>query len=87
MSIDHLTIIGERINPGFKSSKVLLDEKDLNGIRQLAISQAGKGADCLTVNVGTAATDDPDFLVDVIRTMQDATDLPLSFDYPNKEIQ
>ncbi len=87
MSIENLTIIGERINPGFRSSKVLLDEKDLDGIRRLAISQAEKGAGFLTINVGTAATEDPGFLVDVIHTVQDATDLPLSFDYPSKEVQ
>ncbi len=87
MSIENLTIIGERINPGFKSSKLLLDGKDLDGIRKLAISQAEKGADYLTINVGTAATDDQAFLVDVIQTVQDATALPLSFDFPNKEVQ
>lgn len=86
-SIDDLTIIGERINPGFKSSKALLDAKDLDGIRQLAVLQEEKGAQYLTINVGTAAADDPGFLVDVIREVQEAVDLPLSFDYPNKEVQ
>ncbi len=86
-SIDNLTIIGERINPGFKSSKALLDAKDLDGIRQLAVSQEEKGAQYLTINVGTAASDDPGFLVDVIREVQEVADLPLSFDYPNKEVQ
>jgi len=86
-SIDDLTIIGERINPGFKSSKELLDDRNLDGIRQLAVLQKERGAEYLTINVGTAASDDPGFLVDVIRTVQDAVDLPLSFDYPNKEVQ
>ncbi len=86
-SIDDLTIIGERINPGFKSSRALLDAKDLDGIRQLAVIQEEKGARYLTINVGTAASDDPGFLLDVIREVQDAADLPLSFDYPNKEVQ
>lgn len=86
-SIDNLTIIGERINPGFKSSKALLDAKDLDGIQQLAVLQQEKGAKYLTINVGTAASEDPEFLVDVIHKVQDAADLPLSFDYPNKEVQ
>ncbi len=86
-SIDNLTIIGERINPGFKSSKALLDAKDLDSIQQLAVLQEEKGAKYLTINVGTAASDDPEFLVDVIHKVQEATDLPLSFDYPNKEVQ
>jgi 5-methyltetrahydrofolate--homocysteine methyltransferase len=85
--IDGLTIIGERINPGFISSKALLDAKDLDGLQQLAVSQQEKGAQYLTINVGTAASDDPEFLVDVIRKVQEVADLPLSFDYPNKEVQ
>ena len=87
MAIKNLTLIGERINPGFKTSKLLLDSKDLKGIRELAISQTRKGAHYLTINVGTAATDDPDFLVNVIRRVQEAVDVPLAFDYPNREVQ
>lgn len=87
VTVEDLTIVGERINPGFRSSKALLDSKDLEGIQQLALSQKRKGARYLTINVGTAATDDPGFLVDVIRKVQEVVDLPLSFDYPNKEVQ
>jgi cobalamin-dependent methionine synthase I len=87
MSIDNLTIIGERINPGFRRSKELLDNKDLDGIRDMAVMQAEKGADYLTINVGDASTDDPDFLVDLIHTVQDAVSIPLSFDYPGKDVQ
>ncbi|MFV1994705.1 MAG: dihydropteroate synthase [Verrucomicrobiales bacterium] len=85
--MDNLTIIGERINPGFKSSKQLLDNKDLEGIQRLALSQADKGADYLTINVGTAATSDPDFLVGVILAVQQSVDIPLAFDYPSKHVQ
>ncbi len=87
MSIEKLTLIGERINPGFTTSKLLLESKDLKGIRELAVAQVRKGVHYLTINVGTAATDDPDFLVDVIRSVQGTVDVPLSFDYPNKEVQ
>ncbi|MBI24278.1 MAG: dihydropteroate synthase DHPS [Roseibacillus sp.] len=87
MSIENLIIIGERINPGFKTSKNMLDCKDLDGIQQLAVSQTVKGAHYLTINVGTAATNDPEFLCEVIRKVQEVTDLPLAFDYPNRSVQ
>ena len=41
-----IRIIGERINPGFKSTKRLFDESDLPGIQALAVrilSRGGKG--------------------------------------------
>ena len=39
-----IRIIGERINPGFKSTKALFDEQDLPGIQALAVKQAEAGA-------------------------------------------
>ena len=36
-----ITVIGDRINPGFKSTKALLDNEDLAGIQALAV-QAGR---------------------------------------------
>ena len=87
MSISDLTIIGERINPGFASSKALLDSRDLAGIQQLAIGQTKKGAKYLTLNIGEIAIQDPQFVVEVTRAIQDATHLPISFDYPNRAVQ
>ena len=86
--IEGLTLIGERINPGFKSSRELLEAKDIGGLQALAVDQVEKGG-CgyLTVNVGDAATRDQAFLADLIRAIQDAVDLPLAFDYPNREVQ
>ena len=43
MSLPHLTIIGERINPGFASSKALLDAEDLPALQALAVSPDGTG--------------------------------------------
>ena len=37
MSFENLNIIGERINPGFKSSLKLIEEQDVAGIQQLDI--------------------------------------------------
>lgn len=88
VAIEGLKLIGERINPGFRSSKELLDAKDLPGLQALAVDQVRKGGCAyLTVNVGEAGTRDPQFLVDLIRAIQAVVDLPLAFDYPAREVQ
>jgi cobalamin-dependent methionine synthase I len=87
MSLPHLTLIGERINPGFASSKALLDAEDLPALQALAVSQVEKGAHYLTINVGDKATSRPDFLVKLITAVQDAVDVPLAFDYPHHSVQ
>jgi 5-methyltetrahydrofolate--homocysteine methyltransferase len=87
MRLQNLTIIGERINPGFASSKALLDACDIQGIQALAISQVEKGARYLTINIGERAEKDSAFLIDVIRAVQNVVDVPLSFDYPNRSVQ
>ncbi len=43
MTRRNLIIIGERINPGFKSSKSFIDNSDFEGIQALAINQAAEG--------------------------------------------
>ncbi len=87
MSINSLTIIGERINPGFASSKALLDAQDIGGLQKLAVSQHQKGAEYLTINVGEQADTSPEFLAHLIEAVQEVSDLPLSFDYPHQSIQ
>lgn len=82
-----LTIIGERINPGFAASRALLDAEDIPGLQQLAREQEAKGAHYLTINVGEKAAARPDFLAALIRAVQEVTSLPLSFDYPNCAVQ
>ncbi len=87
MGIDKLTIIGERINPGFKSTKLLFDNHDVAGIQALAQQQVSKGASYLNINLGDLALKQPDFMVAVIRAVQDVVSVPLSFDFPNVEVQ
>ena len=87
MPIPGLQVIGDRINPGFKSTKDLFDNDDLAGIQGIAVKQAEAGAAYLDVNCGRRAKDDPDFLVAVIEAIQDTVDIPLCFDFPNYEVQ
>lgn len=82
-----LTIIGERINPGFKSTKELFEKDDLPGIQKLAIRQASAGAAYLNVNIGGRAVTDRVFMKAVIEAIQEVVDLPLSFDFPNVDVQ
>jgi len=83
----NLRIIGERINPGFKSTRELFEKSDLPGIQALAVKQAEAGARYLNVNIGARALTDPDFMVRAIRAIQEVTDLPLSFDFPSLAVQ
>ncbi len=87
MAIEGLAIIGERINPGYQSSKVLLDNEDIDGIQKLAISQVEKGAVALNLNVGDRATSNPKYFAEVIRAVQAVVSVPLSFDSPDPAIQ
>jgi cobalamin-dependent methionine synthase I len=87
MSIPSLKIIGERINPGFASSKALLEAEDIPGLQKLALDQARKGANYLTINVGDKATQNPGFLAELIRAVQAVANVPLAFDYPSAAVQ
>jgi len=82
-----ITIIGERINPGFKSTKALFDNSDIPGIQALAIRQAEAGASYLNVNIGARALTEPAFMAEVIRAIQAVVTLPLSFDFPSLAVQ
>lgn len=81
------TIIGDRINPGFKSTKALLDAGDMAGVQALAKRQVDAGAAALDFTIGPRAKDDPQFLVEVIRAVQTAVTVPLCFDYPEPAVQ
>ncbi len=82
-----IKIIGERINPGFKSTKALFDNSDLPGIQALAVRQTEAGASYLNVNIGARALTDAGFMAEVIRAIQEVTVVPLSFDFPSKKVQ
>ncbi len=83
----NIGIIGERINPGFKSTRALFDNEDLPGIQALAVKQAEAGASYLNVNIGARALTDPQWMARVIETIQEVVDIPLSFDFPSKSVQ
>jgi len=83
----HINMIGDRINPGFKSTKVLLDNEDLAGVQALAVKQVAAGASALDVTIGPREATDPVFLAKVVRAIQDAVEVPLCFDSPDIHVQ
>jgi len=87
MSFPSLSIIGERINPGFASAKKLIEARDVAGLQELARVQAGKGAVMINVNLGCEVEKDPSFMTDMVKALQAVTDLPLSFDSPSAAVQ
>lgn len=83
----NINIIGERINPGFKSTRALFDNQDLAGIQALAIKQAEAGARYQNVNIGAQALTDPQWMARVIEAIQEVVTTPLSFDFPSRKVQ
>lgn len=86
VTVDHVTVIGERINPtGKKRLKQALLEEDFEYIMAQAIEQAEAGAEVLDVNVGVPGVDDVKLLPAVVKKLQSVTDLPLQIDSSNPE--
>lgn len=83
MSIPGLTIIGESINDSVPSTYTLFEENNIDGIVDLAKLQAGKGAAYIDVNVGSRS---PEFMVEVVKKIQEHISLPLSIDTPDPAI-
>ena len=83
----NIAMIGDRINPGFKSTKALLDAEDLAGIQALAVKQVEAGASALDVTIGPREATDHVFLATVVRAIQAAVSVPLCFDSPDSQVQ
>ena len=87
MAIPGVSIIGDRINPGFKTTRALIEAEDIAGLQALAVRQVQAGAWCLDVTVGPRGYKDFHFLTEVIKALQAAVDVPLCFDYPSASVQ
>ena len=80
-------MIGDRINPGFKSTKLLLDNEDLAGVQALAVKQVDAGASALDVTIGPRGSTDFEYLAKVVRAIQEAVPVSLCFDSPSAQVQ
>jgi 5-methyltetrahydrofolate--homocysteine methyltransferase len=83
----NLIVIGDRINPGFKSVKTLVDNNDLAGIQAVALKQVEAGSSYLDVTIGPRGVTDSAFLAETIRAIQAVTSVPLCFDFPTAAVQ
>jgi 5-methyltetrahydrofolate--homocysteine methyltransferase len=74
-------VIGERINPtGRKVFAEQLRNGDLSTVTVDALAQAEAGANMLDVNAGIPLVDEPELLKAMLKTVQDAVDLPICID-------
>jgi 5-methyltetrahydrofolate--homocysteine methyltransferase len=84
-----IRVIGELINNAYARARRAWEARDLEGYRHLACLQSDQGAEIVNLNVdGTqrvsVRTEEMlEFLPKVIPAIQDATDVPLSFDNPD----
>ncbi len=83
MSIPGLTIIGESINDSIPSAHKLFEEKNIDGIVELARFQAENGATYIDVNVGVRS---PEFMAVIVQKIQQHVSVPLSIDTPDPQI-
>ncbi len=75
-----MKIIGERINGTGAQVKRAVSDRDVAFIQRLAQRQAEAGAHWLDVSAGTPPDREPDDLVWLVRTVQEAVDVPLCLD-------
>jgi 5-methyltetrahydrofolate--homocysteine methyltransferase len=74
-------IIGERINPtGRKAFAEQLRDGDLSTVTVDATAQVQAGADMLDVNAGIPLVDEPELLRSMLRTVQNAVEVPICID-------
>ena len=86
VTVDHVTVIGERLNPtGKKKLKAALLEGDYDYVLNQAQKQIEAGAEILDVNVGVPGLDEASAMPAVVKKLQANFDLPLQIDSSNPE--
>ncbi len=80
-----MLIIGERINTSREKIRKAVEEKDTAFIQNEARLQLDAGANMLDVNCGTSLANEAEDLSWLVKTVQEAVDLPLCIDSPNPD--
>ena len=84
--IENVKIIGERLNPtGKKALKEAIINEDYDYMVNMAISEEENGADILDVNMGLPKIDEVAMMVNVVKKIQEFTNIPLQIDSSNPE--
>jgi 5-methyltetrahydrofolate--homocysteine methyltransferase len=69
---NQLIMIGERLSPGYKSVRAMIDANDIAGLQELCRKQADAGAGYLDVHLGQRGATDLAFVEQVVRGLQEA---------------
>ncbi len=80
-----MLLIGENLNVMSRKIGQALKERNPVPIRDMAVAQAEAGMDMIDINLGPARKGGPELMEWVVKTVQDAVDLPLSLDTSNIE--
>jgi len=80
-----MLIIGEKINSSRKNIKEMVGSKNKEFIQELAQKQVEGGAQMLDLNIGTIRKSEPEDMKWLVKTVQEAVDVPLCIDSPNHE--
>ena len=87
VTVDHVTVIGERLNPtGKKKLKQALLDRDFDYITAKALEQVEAGAEILDVNVGVPGLDEAAVIGPLVKKIQSVTDVPLQIDSANPDV-
>jgi 5-methyltetrahydrofolate--homocysteine methyltransferase len=81
----NMMIIGEKINGSRSRVAQAIAGRDREFIIDLAKGQVANGVDFLDVNAGTSPERETEDLVWLVRTVQEAVDVPLCLDSPNPQ--
>lgn len=80
-----MLIIGEKINSSRKDIKDMVEGKNKEFIQGLAQKQIEGGAQMLDLNIGTIRKSEQEDMKWLVKTVQEAVDVPLCIDSPNHE--
>ena len=80
-----MLIIGEKLNSARKQVREMIENRDVKSIQDLAKTQVEGGAEMLDVNSSAASGDKEENMEWLVKTVQEAVDVPLCIDSPNAE--
>ncbi len=78
-----MLIIGEKLNSTRKKVKEMIENRDQKAVQDLARKQVEAGAEMLDVNASAAEGNREENMEWLVRTVQEAVDVPLCIDSPH----
>lgn len=86
VELNGVRIIGERLNPtGKKRFQEALLNHEMEYISKVAIEEEESGADILDINVGVSGGDEVRLMIEAVKAVQSAVNIPLQIDSSNPE--